>query len=155
MVWGQERGGVLGHMGGTGGRGQGQGESGGADAVGLVDVGQTLDLEALGNLEEGGEVLLIHGDFAPVHELKKGFHLVIADILQKDDWVLVRSVVEHGLKVGRACRQHDLVSLEVEAIASNGHIHKGLVIEKILKDGEEIMLVVVPAEGIVLCARHC
>ena len=42
------------------------------------------------------------------------------------------------------------MSLEVEAIASNGHIHKGLVIEKILKDGEEIMLVVVPAETILL-----
>ena len=42
------------------------------------------------------------------------------------------------------------MSLEVEAIASNGHIHKGLVIEKILEDREEIVLVVIPPETILL-----
>ena len=42
------------------------------------------------------------------------------------------------------------MSLEVESIASDGHVHKGLVIEKILEDREEIVLVVVPAETILL-----
>ena len=42
------------------------------------------------------------------------------------------------------------MSLKVEPIASNGHIHKGLVIEKILEDREEIVLVVIPPETILL-----
>ena len=154
MVGGQERGGVLGHMGGTGGRGQGQGESGGADAVGLVDVGQTLDLEALGHLEEGGEVLLVHGHLAAVHKLQQGLHLLVAHVLEEDDGMLVGCVVEHGLEVGRAGRQHHFVGLQIEAVAGQGDVHEGLVVEKVLEDGEQVVLVVVPAQAVLLGLGH-
>ena len=128
---------------GGGGPGHGRG-------LVLAHVGQALDLEPLSHLEEGGEVLLVHGDLAPVHELQESLHLVIADILQKDDWVLVGRVVKHGLKVRRTGGQHDFVGFQVEAIARNGHVHEGLVVEKILEDGKKIVLVVVPAETVLL-----
>ena len=142
------------HRQGQPGRGRGGAEGGGGPGHGrglvLAHVGQALDLEPLGHLEEGGEVLLVYGDLAPVHELQESLHLVIADILQKDDWVLVGRVVKHGLKVRRTGGQHDFVGFQVEAIARNGHVHEGLVVEKILEDGKKIVLVVVPAETVLL-----
>jgi len=42
------------------------------------------------------------------------------------------------------------MGLEVETIACDGHVHEGFMIKKILEDREEIMLVIVPAETILL-----
>ena len=67
----------------------------------IVNLSQALDLEALGYLEEGGEVLLIHRHLAPVHELEESFHFVIPNVAKKDDGMSVGGVVKEGLKIGR------------------------------------------------------
>jgi len=128
-----------------------QRQSRGRHGVGrLIDVGETLDLETLGNLEEGGEVLLVNRHFSTVHELEESLHLVVADVLEEDYRVFVRGVVEHALEVGRTGGQDHLVGFQVEAITGNGHIHKGFMVEEVLEDRQEVVLVVVPAQAVLL-----
>ena len=119
----------------------------------LVHVGETLDLQAFCHLEQGGKVLLVHGHFSSVHELQQGFHLVVPDVLEEDNWMLVRCVVEHALEVGRAGREDHLVGLQVEPVAGDGDIDEGLMVEEVFKDGEKVVLVVVPAQAVLLRLR--
>ena len=79
----------------------------------VADLGQSLDLESLCDLEEGGEVVLVDGDLAAVHELEEGLDLVEPDVPQKDDGMAVGRVVQHRLEVGRAGREHHLVRLQL------------------------------------------
>ena len=116
----------------------------------FVHVGETLDLQAFRHFEQGGEVFLVHRHFSAVHKLQQGLHLVVSDILQEDNWMLVWSVVEHALEVGGACREDHLVGLQVEPVAGDGDIDEGLMVEEIFKDGEKIVLVVVPAQTVLL-----
>ena len=116
----------------------------------LIDLGEALDAQALGHREHGGKVLLIHGHLAPVHELQQRLHLLVADVLEKDNGMLVGRVVEHGLEVGRAGGQDHLVGFQVEAVAGNRDVDKGLVVEKVLEDREQVVLVVVPPQAILL-----
>ena len=79
----------------------------------VADLGESLDLESLRDLQEGGEVVLVDGDLSAVHELEERLDLVEADVAQKDDGVAVGRVVQHRLEVGRARRQHHLVRLQL------------------------------------------
>ena len=58
----------------------------GRGPVGVL--GQALDLEELGRLEEGGEVTLAHVDLAHVDELEYGVKIHKRDITQKQDRML-------------------------------------------------------------------
>lgn len=134
----------------------GQGEAGPADdRMTLADICQAFDLQALGYFQQGRKVLLVDRDFSAVHELQQSFHLVVANIFEKDNRVLVRSVVKHRLKVRRTGGQDHLVCLQVQAVAGNRDIHESFMIEKILEDGEKIVLVVVPAETVLLWLAGC
>ena len=138
------------------GRGTGQRKAGSVHGrMTLAHIRQAFDLQALGHLQERGKILLVNGDFAPVHELQESLHLVVSDIFEKDNWVLVRSVVEHGLKVRGAGRQDHLVGLQVQSVAGDRDIHESFMIEKILEDGKEIVLVVIPAETVLLWLTGC
>ena len=119
----------------------------------LVHVGKTLDLQAFRHLEQGGKVLLVDGHFSSVHELQQGLHLVVPDVLEEDNWMLVRCVVEHALEVGGAGREDHLVGLQVEPIAGDGDIDEGLMVEEVFKDGEKVVLVVVPSQAVLLRLR--
>ena len=116
----------------------------------VIDLGQAFDLETLGHLEEGAEVLLVDRDLPAVHELKKGLHLVVSNIPQEDDRVSVRGVVQERLKVGRAGGQNHLVGLQLKAVAGQGHVHEGLRVQEVLEHGQEVVLVVVPAKTVLL-----
>jgi len=92
----------MGRRGGRGARRTGQGKAGSAHGrMTLAHIRQAFDLQALGYFQQGRKILLVYRDLASVHELKKGLHLVVSNIFEKDNWVFVRSVVEHGLKVRR------------------------------------------------------
>ena len=136
--------------------GTGQRKAGTAhDRMTLANIRQALDLQAFGYFQQGRKVFLVNGHLAAVHELQQSFHLVVANIFEKDNRVLVRSVVEHRLKVRRAGGKNHLVRLQVQPIAGNRDIHESFMIEKILEDGEEIVLVVVPAETVLLGLTGC
>ena len=55
---------------------------------GLGSLRQTLDLEPLRGLEEGGQLLLGNVDLARVHELKNGGEVLDGDVLEDYDGVL-------------------------------------------------------------------
>ena len=52
--------------------------------------------------------------------------------------MFVWCVVEHALEVGGAGREDHLVGLQVEPVAGDGDIDKGLVVEEVFKDGEKV-----------------
>lgn len=118
--------------------------------VAVVDFGQAFDFQAFGNLQEGGEVFLVDGHLPLVHEFQEGFHFVVADIPEEDDGMPVGGVVQHGLKVGGAGREDHFVGLQLKPVACQRHIHEGLVVQQLLKHGQEVVLVVVPTEAILL-----
>ena len=147
VVGGEE--GVMPEDGGALGGGLGLGRGGGGGVV-VADLGQPLDLEALGHLEEAVEVLLVDGDLAAVHELEQGLHLLVADVAEEDDGVPVGGVVQHGLEVGRAGREHHLVRLQLHPLHGEGDVDEGLGVEEVLEHGEQVVLVVVPPEAVLL-----
>ena len=53
---------------------------------------------------------------------------------------------EQLLEVVGAGREDHLVTLDGAAVAGQGHVAEGLDLEKLAKDGEEVGLVVVPAQ---------
>jgi len=75
---------------------------------------------------------------------------MIADVPEEDDGVAVRRVVEHGLEVGRAGRQDHFVGLELDSVAGQGHVDKGLVVQEVLEDAQQVVLVVVPSQAVLL-----
>ena len=50
------------------------------------------------------------------------------------------------------------MGVQVQPVARDGDIDEGLVVEEVFKDGEEVVLVVVPAQAVLLrlgsCHRH-
>ena len=51
-------------------------------------LGQPLDLQQLGSLQEGGQVGLVHSDLTHVDELEDGVQIQKCDIMEKKDRVL-------------------------------------------------------------------
>ena len=77
------------------------GELGGCRAAeAVVGGGEAADLEALGGLDEAGELRLGHRGLALVHEVDDALHLPPAHVLQHDDRVLARVVDEDLLEIG-------------------------------------------------------
>ena len=65
----------------------------------------------------------------------------------------VGGVVKHGLEIGGAGGEDHLVGFHVEAFTGDSDIDEGLMVEEILKDGQEVVLVVVPSETVLLGLR--
>ena len=62
-------------------------------------------------------------------------------------------IVNEKFVVLPACRQHDLVRLDVRVLADEGAVDEGLVLQQVVEGGEHVRLVVVPAQGVVLGPR--
>lgn len=75
---------------------------------------------------------------------------MVADVFEKKDGMSVGGVVKHGLEVRRAGGQNHLVGFQIEPIASDRHVDESLMVEEVFEDGEEVMLVVVPAQTVLL-----
>ena len=67
---------------------------------GLRRLGQPLDLEPLGSLEEGRQLVLRHVDLSGVHELQDGRQVLERHVLQDDDGVLGGVLLKQGLLKG-------------------------------------------------------
>ena len=63
-----------------------------------VVLSQTLDLQILGQSEEGVEVVLRYGDLAMVHEVQGGHQVGVADATQVNERVLVDFLPEDGFE---------------------------------------------------------
>ncbi len=76
-------------------------------------------------------------------------------VLQDDDGVLGRVLLQQRLEVGRAGRQHHLVRLARLAVAGQGHVREGLLVPQVLEGADHVGLEVVPAEAeLLLVASH-
>lgn len=93
-------------------------------------------------------MLLIYTHLTTVHKLKQSFHLFVPDILEENNRMLIRGVVEHGLEVGGAGGQHHLVGLQVQPVTGQGDVHKGFVVQQVLEDREKVVLMVVPPQTV-------
>ena len=67
-------------------------------------VGQALDLEQLGHLEELGQLLLGHVHLAVVHEVQQQLHVVLTDVSQDHDRMRVRVRLKQSAADGEVTR---------------------------------------------------
>ena len=121
---------------------------------GLRGLGQTLDLQPLRRLEELRQLVLRHVHLAGVHELQDGGQVGEGDVLQDDDRVLGRVLLQQGLEVGTAGGENHLVSLAALAVAGDGHVAEGLLISEVLEGGHHVGLEVVPSQTELLLVVH-
>lgn len=112
----------------------------------LGGVGEALDLEALGRLEEGRQILLVDVDLPAVHEGQQRLQVPGAHISHEDDGVLAGVPEEERLEVRAAGGEDDLVCGEGSAVAGEGYVCEGLLLVKLVEDGDQVALVVVPLE---------
>ena len=77
-------------------------------------VGQSLDLQAPGGLDQGGQVLLEDVDLALVHVLEELFQVLGLYVLEEDDRVFVRTtgLGQDLTEEGAANAKHQLVGLK-------------------------------------------
>jgi len=108
---------------------------------------QSLDFESFRRLEESGELVLGHVDFAGVHELQDGCEVLEGDVLQNDDGVLGRVLLQQGLEVGRAGREDHLVGFAGLAVAGQGHVGEGLLVPQVLEGRHHVGLEVIPTQA--------
>ena len=77
---------------------------------------------------------------------------MVTDIPQEDNGMPIGGTIEHGLEIGRAGRQDHFVGLQLKAVTGQCDIDKGLVMQEVLKNAQQVMLVVVPPQTVLL--RH-
>jgi len=70
-----------------------------ADIVGPIRLSQPLDLKGVGKFEEVVEIRLLHLNFALVDEEQEISHNLLAGILEDNDRMLLREVLEKPVKV--------------------------------------------------------
>ena len=166
-------------VGGSGGGGAGRGAAqrlGGGAGLGVLPapdgeggvalgvlLGHSLDPEHLGDPEEGGEVVLGHGDLAPVHVVQQRPHLAHPHVLHRDDvthvntervsylekhdGMLARVVHEEVLEVVARRGEYDLVTLEAASVTGESDVGEGLGVEEPLEHGEHVGLVLGPPQA--------
>ena len=123
---------------------------GGADVNIGLGHGQALDLETLGRLDQGAEVLLANGDLAPVHVDQELLHVTAGHPTQVDDVVLLLVPVlsQQRPEVGAAHGEHQAVGgeqlLVLGRAARQGHVRQLLPHDELLDQQEEALVVVVP-----------
>merc|ERR1719206_635035 len=115
---------------------------------------QPLDLQLLGSLEEGGQLLLGHVHLSSIHELEDGSEVRKGDILEYDDRVLGGVLLQQVLEVGRAGAQDHLVSFRVLTLGSDGHITEALLVPEVLEGGDHVGLEVIPPKTELLIVSH-
>lgn len=86
-------------------------------------------------------------DLPLVHVVEDGPDFAVLDVLEKDDGVFAAVLHEQGLEIGRARRQDHLVTLDGGAVAGQGHVAKGLRLQQVVEDGQQVVAVVVPPQA--------
>jgi len=69
---------------------------------GLWCLRQPLHFESFRRLEESWELVLGNVDFSSVHELQDGCQVLEGNVLENNDGMLGRVLLQEGLEVGRA-----------------------------------------------------
>ena len=112
--------------------------------------GQTFDLETLGCLYEGPEVLLTDGDLASVHVEQELLHVPGGHSVQVDDVVLLLVSVlrQEAPEVGGADREHQRVGrqqlLLLPSPTGQRDVRELLPHDQLLHQQEEGLMMVVP-----------
>ena len=91
---------------------------------------QTSDLEALGRLDEGGQLRLQHLGLALVHEVEDALHLPAPHVLQHHYRVLAGILHKDLLEVGAAGRENHLVGPDSRVLAHDCAVHQGFILSK-------------------------
>merc|ERR1719186_2310530 len=80
-----------------------------------------------------------------VHELQYGSQVHEGDVLEDDDRVLSRVLLQQILEIWTAGAQDHLVSLGVLPLSGDSHVTERLLIPQVLEGGNHISLEVIPA----------
>ena len=76
------------------------------------------------------------------------------DVLQDDDGMLGRVLLQQSLEVGTAGGEDHLVSLRALAVAGDRHVTERLLVSEVLEGGHHVGLEVVPSQTELLLVIH-
>ena len=111
---------------------------------------EALDSQGFGHFEERRKLLLGDVDLTPVHVLENGADLGVLDIFEDDDGMRAGILQEQRLEVRGTSGQHHLVAFDGSAAHCQRHIRKGFRLKQLLKDGQQIGAMIVPAKTVLL-----
>ena len=115
---------------------------------------QPLHLQRVGKLEKVAEVGLVHLHLAPVHELQQVGEDLLAGVLEDDDGMALREVLEEAVEVvGAGGQHHPVGGHHLAGAAGQGHVHEAGGVQQLLEGGQRVEGVVVPFE-VELLALH-
>lgn len=68
----------------------------------LTKLGQAANLKAFSESKERGKTILVDSHLSFVHEIQKCSQVIVADILENDDWVFGWMGCKHSLEIRAA-----------------------------------------------------
>lgn len=120
---------------------------------GLV-LGQALDGQHLGRVQECGQCILLDVHLALVHVHDNRQQIVVFDVPEYDDRVLARILLENLLEVGAAGGQQHFVGANFAALAAQRHIAKVLLGPQRIECVRDVVGVVRPLQRELLTRCH-
>lgn len=109
---------------------------------------QTLHLQLLGSAQYLWLLALGHRRLARVHVLQQGSDLEALHTRQYDAALILRHILQYGLKVRRIGGQDDAMGLELFIVHHQGAVHIAAHLVQGVQDLHQVRLMIVPAQAI-------
>lgn len=109
---------------------------------------QTLHLQLLGSAQYLWLLALGHRRLARVHVLQQGSDLEALHTRQYDAALVLRHILQYGLKVRRIGGQDDAMCLELFIVHHQGAVHIAANLVQGVQDLHQVRLMIVPAQAI-------
>lgn len=109
---------------------------------------QTLHLQLLGSAQYLWLLALGHRRLARVHVLQQGSDLEALHARQYDAALILRHILQYGLKVRRIGGQDDAMCLELFIVHHQGAVHIAAHLVQGVQDLHQVRLMIVPAQAI-------
>lgn len=117
---------------------------------------EALHLQLLGGAQDLWLLALGHRCLTCVHVLQQGSDLEALNARQYDAALILRHVLQYGLKVGRVGREDNAMRLELLVVDDQGAVHIAAHLVQSVQDLDQIRLMIVPAQTVrlTLVAGH-
>lgn len=109
---------------------------------------ESLDLQLLGSAQDLRLLALGHRGLPRIHVLQQGGNLESLDSRQYDATLILRHILQYGLKVWRVRCQHYAMRLELFIIHDQGAVHIAAHLVQGMQNLHQIRLMIIPAQAI-------
>lgn len=109
---------------------------------------ETLDLQLLGSAQDLRLLALGYRGLTRIHVLQQGGNLESLHSWQYDATLILRHILQYGLKVWRVRSEHHTMRLELFIIHDQGAVHIAAHLVQGMQDLHQIRLMIIPAQAI-------